>query len=250
LVKRLQAERRLRERERLFVVEGARWLAELDHMGWPAREIFCTADWISREENAELAMRWGGRIAQVSDALLAEMSDLEQPAGVLAIVEQIALPIPAHPTLIVVLDNLRVPGNVGTIARTAAAAGVDALLLSPGSVDFYNPKVVRGAMGAHLRLPAMQTTWSEIEYICGAMVVWLAAADGEREYAAVDWTVPSVLVIGSEAFGAGEEALRLATGRISIPMAAETESLNAAIAAAVILFEAARQRRQSAGHES
>ncbi len=185
-------------------------------------------------------------MAQVTEALMAEISDLEQPAGVLAIVEQLSLPMPANPTLLVVLDNLRMPGNVGSIARTAAAAGADALLLAPGCVDFYNPKVVRGGMGAHLRLPARQATWSEIERLCAGMAVWLAAADGERQYTAVDWSKPGVLVIGSEATGAGEEAQSLASGRIAIPMAAETESLNAAMAAAVILFEAARQRRAAA----
>jgi len=231
----------------LFVVEGTRWLAELVRLGRQPRELLHTTDWIRPPEHAELAARSGGRTSLVSDTVMTEMSDLEQPAGVLAVVEQIALPMPTQPSLLVVLDNLRMPGNVGTIARTAAAAGADALLLSPGSVDFYNPKVVRGGMGAHLRLPAQQATWGEIERHCAGMAVWLAAAGGEREYTAVDWNEPSVLVIGGEASGAGPEAMRLAGGRIAIPMAAETESLNAATSAAIILFEAVRQRRFFAG---
>jgi TrmH family RNA methyltransferase len=98
-------------------------------------------------------------------------------------------------------------------------------------------------MGAHLRLPVYQANWEELSRIVSGMAVWLATADGEIDYVTVNWCRPSVLIIGNEARGPGHDAYQLAGGRVSIPIAANTESLNAAVAASVILFEAARQRR-------
>jgi tRNA G18 (ribose-2'-O)-methylase SpoU len=98
-------------------------------------------------------------------------------------------------------------------------------------------------MGALLRLPVLPLSWPEIEAVVEGMAVWLAAADGRTPYTEVDWQKPSALIIGSEARGAGEKAYGLAHEVVSIPMAAETESVNAAVAAGVILFEAMRQRR-------
>lgn len=246
-VKRLQAERRAREREGVFVVEGSRWLADLLLVGRQPEKVLCTEGWLAGEGSSELLRQLHAPARLVSDALMAEMSLLEQSPGVLAVVAQPSLPLPAEPTLLLILDNVRVPGNLGTIARTAAAAGVDGLLLTPGCVEFYNPKVVRSAMGAHLRLPVRTVTWGEIQTLCAGMAIWLAAGGGERLYTEVDWLRPTALVIGSEAAGAGEAAAEIADGRIAIPMAAETESLNAAMAAGIILFEAVRRRRAWAG---
>ena len=116
------------------------------------------------------------------------------------------------------------------------------MLLSPETVDAYNPKVVRGAMGAHFRLPILEAVWAEIADRVRGMNVYLAAADGELTYTEADWTQPSALIVGSEASGASKDAAQLATKRISIPLSREVESLNAAVAASVILFEAKRQR--------
>jgi RNA methyltransferase, TrmH family len=147
--------------------------------------------------------------------------------------------------LLLVLDEISTPGNLGTMLRTAAAAGADGVLLGPGCVDLYNPKVVRGSMGAHLRLPAHSQSWDEIAQTVQRMQVWLATVQAERAYTAVNWQPPSALIIGSEATGASEAARQLATGSITIPMHAATESLNAAMAAGIILFEAVRQRAES-----
>jgi TrmH family RNA methyltransferase len=147
---------------------------------------------------------------------------------------------------VILLDNVRDPGNMGGILRTAAAAGVDVAVLSPGCADPYNPKTLRGGMGAHFRIPVMEAGWEQITAYCEHLKVYLAAADGELTHNAVDWTQPWVLVIGSEAHGVGPEVQALSgQQRIQIPMAAATESLNAGVAAAVILFEAQRQERSS-----
>jgi len=177
----------------------------------------------------------------VSEAVLAACSDTETAPGVLAVVP--FLSIQAREGLILILDQIRDPGNMGAILRSAEAASVGQVILAPGTVDLYNPKVVRGAMGAHFRLPVASLDWPAIARRVAGRAVWLADSAGETACDRVDWTVPSALIVGGEAAGAGDEAAGLATGRVSIPMAGGAESLNAAMAATVILFEAARQGR-------
>ena len=175
------------------------------------------------------------------------MSTTETPPGVLATVAIDPLPLPPRPSFMLILDSITNPGNLGTMLRTAAAAGVDAVLLTSGCVDIYNPKVVRGSMGALLRLPVHQLEWDDMARAVDRMRIWVAEAGGSRAYTAVDWRQPSALIVGNEAHGAGDDAYTLADGSVSIPMSVETESLNAAIAAGIILFEAARQRELAGG---
>jgi RNA methyltransferase, TrmH family len=181
----------------------------------------------------------------VTDAILAACSDTETPQGVIAAVP---IPIiPPQPGLVLVLDGLRDPGNLGTVLRSAEASGVGQVFLAPDTVDLYNPKTVRGAMGAHFRLAAAALDWTEIAARLAGRTIWLADAAGDMSYDRVDWLAPSALIVGGEAEGAGSKAAALAAGRVSIPMAGGAESLNAAMAATVILFEAARQKRSLEG---
>lgn len=150
--------------------------------------------------------------------------------------------------LLLVLDELADPGNLGTILRSALAADVDEVLLTRRCVDSYNPKVVRAASGAHFHLPvAAQQSWEQIAVrLAGApktAQVLLAEASAPHPYYEVDLTRRTALIIGNEARGPSAEARRLATGAVSIPMWNGVESLNAAIAASLLLFEAARQQR-------
>jgi len=237
-VRRLQAERRFRQRERQYVIEGTRWVADAVEQNVPIVELFITA--VYQSQNPLLLNQ---PAILVSDEVMAAMSDVPSPPGVLAIVNIAPLPLPDQPTFLLILDAITTPGNLGTMLRTAAAAGVEGVLLAPGCVDAYNPKVLRGSMGAHFRLPVQALSWDEIGEVVGKMETWLAAIDGDTEYTAVNWQAPSALIIGNEANGAGDAARELATGQLTIPMHAATESLNAAIAAGVVLFEAARQRR-------
>ena len=170
-------------------------------------------------------------------------SDTQSPQGVLLVVPFVQ--IPPRPGVVLILDQLRDPGNLGTILRSAKAAGVGQVILTPGTVDAYSPKVVRGAMGAHFHLPVSSLDWPAIAGQLAGREAWLADAASGAAYDEVDWVRPSALIVGGEASGAGQEANSQATGRVTIPMAGQVESLNAAMAATVILFEAARQRRAS-----
>jgi RNA methyltransferase, TrmH family len=243
-VRRLQADRRFRAREGAFVVEGIRWLAELAAHPEPPRLLFATADWLKNPAQAELLSGLTAPVQAVTTEVMAAMSDTETPQGVLAVVEVVTRPFPPDPTLLLILDSIRDPGNLGTILRTASAAGVEGVWLGPGCVDAYNPKVVRSSMGALLRLPLAGGSWAQIAESVKGLAIYLAAAAGERVYTAVDWRQPSALIIGSEASGAGRQARQLAQEHIAIPIKSHTESLNAAIASAVILFEAIRQRSE------
>lgn len=240
-VRRLQADRRYRTGERAFVVEGTRWLRETVAAGIAPRALFATTAWMESNEGRALQAALGPAVP-VADEVMAAMSDTETAPGVLAVLPMAARPWPDAPSLLLILDAVGNPGNAGTILRAAAAAGADGVLLGPGCVDAYNPKVVRGSMGAVLRLPVRPAPWAKIGDLTTGLDVWLAAAREGVAYTAVDWRRPAAVLIGGEAHGAGDAAERLATGRVTIPMHDETESLNAALAAGIILFEAARQR--------
>lgn len=242
-VRRLQQERRFRERQQAYVVEGTRWLQEAAPELATQATVFYTANWAGAPQNEELLACFEQRPQEVSEEVMAAMSDVATPQGVLAVLPIRPRPLLPTPPLLIVLDGLQTPGNLGTLLRTAAAAGADGMLLAPGSVDAYNPKVVRGAMGAHLRLPIHSVDWDEIRRLTAHTAIWLATASGAVSYTDANWRRPSTLIIGSEAHGGGEQARRLAQNTVYIPMHADTESLNAAMAAGIILFEAARQRR-------
>ena len=157
--------------------------------------------------------------------------------------------------LLLVLDAISDPGNLGTVMRSALAADVDEVLLAPGCADPLAPKVVRAGSGAHFHLPVRaQQSWEQIrEALHGAPAarqVLLAEAGATKPYDAFDLTQRTALIVGNEAHGVSQEAERLATDRLAIPMWNKVESLNAAIASSVILFEAARQRRASEQHKS
>ncbi|MFO7684021.1 MAG: RNA methyltransferase [Chloroflexota bacterium] len=224
------------------MVEGSRWLKELVSHGHPLQFVFYTEAWRQSANHANILQQVQAPVQVVDPGLMASMSDTETPPGVLAVASVTPRPLPPEPTLLLILDQVTNPGNLGTMLRTAGAAGADGLILGPGCVDAYNPKVLRGSMGAHLRLPIHELSWEEIGELVKKMQVWVTAVSQAIPYTSINWQEPSAIIIGSEAHGASPEAQALAAGAVTIPMQDNTESLNAAVAAAVILFEAARQR--------
>ena len=239
--------RRQRTREGRLLVEGVRLLEEAMRAGCiPALLFFQPERSETPRAQALLAQARAADVPcfAVAETVLHSLSEMVTPQGIVAIVPQPQLRPPAASNLVLVLDRLRDPGNLGTLLRTAAAAGVDEVLLGPGTVDPYNSKVVRAAMGAHFRLPlAVGLGWHGIAERLSGLTVWLADAQGEQAYDTVNWCAQAALIIGGEATGSSDKAVALAHGQLRIPMCGDTESLNAAAAAAVILFEAARQRR-------
>ncbi|MGH2616844.1 MAG: TrmH family RNA methyltransferase, partial [Thermomicrobiales bacterium] len=143
------------------------------------------------------------------------------------------------------LDRLRDPGNLGTLLRAAAGAGVTAVYLTAGSADAFNPKVVRAGMGAHFRLPLLPLDAMALTELQARVPLRaVASAAATRSYDTIDWTGPAALVVGGEAEGVSAGLTAWGSEAVGIPLAYEVESLNAAVAGAVILFEASRQRRR------
>jgi RNA methyltransferase, TrmH family len=242
-VRALQSRRSSRTGEAAFVVEGERMAREVLAAGGRAMAVFYVDHLDARGRGLVHSLqRLGAEAEPVSEAVMAAMSATEAPPGLLVVLPLPMLPPPATLTLAVVADRMTDPGNLGTLLRTCQASGVEAVFLSEGTVDAYNPKVVRSAMGAHLHLPILSLTTAEILSRLGEMPVWLAEARQGDVYHQVDWRPPAGLVIGSEATGASDAFRQAAHGVVHVPLAGTAESLNAAIAAAVILFEIARQR--------
>jgi TrmH family RNA methyltransferase len=184
-----------------------------------------------------------------SVSVFATLSETVTPQGIAAVVALPHLPEPMSRTLTLLLDQVRDPGNAGTLLRSAAAAGVELVLFGPETVDPYNEKVMRSGMGAHFRTPIrVAEKWDEVlSWVDVGHPLYVAEAAGDMTYDEVNWLQSAMLVVGGEASGASEWVRRRAIA-ISIPMQHTTESLNAAVAGSVILFEAARQRRLSRKH--
>lgn len=242
-VRALLTSSRARRDEGVFVVEGLRLLEEALASGWRARLLLHTPELNARGQ-ALLAgfAAQGAPIEAVPEHVLRAASDTETPQGMLAVLDWQPLPLPAKLDFVFIPDAVRDPGNLGAMLRTAAAAGVQAVLLPPGAVDWLSPKVVRAGMGAHFHLPIQALSWEEIAQRLHGLSIYLADSAQGQAHTQADWRAPLALIVGGEAEGAGPEAQRLATSRVHIPMPGKAESLNAAIAAAILLFEVARQR--------
>ena len=239
--------RRVRHRERLFIAEGIRLIEEgLKAKSKPAA-LFFTEEAASADRGQKLlrmARDMGVMLTEVSSEVMSAMADTENPQGILAAFSFVQSSIPTRPTLTLVVDGVRDPGNLGTLLRSADAAEVDEVLLTRRSVDIYNPKVVRGGMGSHFRLPSRGgLSWQEIGRAVEGMGVALADARGGERYDDVPWRDPWAVLVGGEAEGSSVEARSLADRLITIPCRQGVESLNTAVAGSVILFEARRQRR-------
>jgi len=179
----------------------------------------------------------------VSEKILKDIASTVSPQGIVAVVPFPEISPSGEDWLTLVLDRIQNPDNLGAILRTAAAAGVHQVITTFGSVDVYNPKVVRAAMGAHFYVSIEAgLQWSQVKPLIQGKQILLADVKGLIPYYDVDWTVPSALIIGNEARGASKEAEGTAQKLVSIPMVGGIESLNAAVAAGIIIFEALRQR--------
>lgn len=203
-----------------------------------------------REELKE----WGDVSEVLSDAVFSHVSDTKTPQGILAVIQQMDYKIAdmlENPLVkgnphILVLDNLQDPGNVGTIFRTAEAAGVTGVLMSKDCVDIYNPKTIRSTMGAIYRMPFLNLgdIVKGIEILKENDVrVYAAHLEGQNAYDKEEYSGGTAFLIGNEGNGLRQEVAAKADSWVRIPMEGQAESLNVGIAAAVLMFEVSRQRR-------
>lgn len=245
-VKALQSRSRSRRNEERFVIEGLKLVQEAAKAGVPVDEAFYTESFAETEEGRALLERLsalGASQMAVDDAVMEAMSDTPAPQGVLAVLPSLKLAVPEDVDFALIIDGVSDPGNMGTIMRAAAAAGVPLMYVTAGTVDITNPKVMRSAMGAHFRLPVKYASWDGIANQLEGHVIFVAEAEGGAPYFNVDWKQPCALIVSEEAHGASDEAKRIAHARITIPMPGGMESLNVAMASSILLFEMVRQRK-------
>jgi TrmH family RNA methyltransferase len=226
-----------------FLAEGVRLVEEAFAAQWRFRFVLCS-DELSERGN-ELIKKLEDKkieVEKVDGSLLQSLSETESSQGILAVLNDSRIPIPKSPNFILIPDSIRDPGNLGTLLRTANAAGVQALLIPPETTDAFAPKVVRAGMGAHFRLPIHLMSWDEIHEQTKGLHIFIADMVGQSCWE-TDFHQPLALIVGGEAEGASEQARKLANAFVKIPMAGETESLNAAVAGSVLMFEVTRQRK-------
>ena len=237
--------RKARERQRLFAAEGVRAVEELMRSPLSIRGVLAAPQLSDAPRGAALlaAIRQRGtELAEVTALEFASAAETESPQGVLAIAEipersldHLALPPRAR---LVLLDGVQDPGNVGTIVRTAAALGAAAVLALPGTVDLWNAKVVRSAMGASFHAPAFSCTWEQLDVFRqrDGVTLWGADAGGTmlESLAAPDRLA---LVVGNEGAGLSAEARARVAVLASLPISSAIESLNVAVATGILLYQ-------------
>ena len=235
-VKQLLSSAKARKESGLFVVEGDRMVSEV-----PVESIRYL--YVSESHEKEFDLSRFPRYETVGDEAFKFMADTVNPQGVLAVLKQPSYSadalLKAGPdSLYLILDDVRDPGNLGTMIRTAEAAGVSAVIMSPGCADIFNPKVIRSTMGSIFRMPFVTAELvPAIEKLKkSGVTVYGAAMDGAVSFKDVDYKGSSAFVIGNEANGISDEVLSSVSMKIKIPMAGKVESLNAAISAAVLLL--------------
>ena len=246
LVRTLAGKARDRRETGLFLVEGARLVEELTQSSYGIDQIYYSEDASTRvTKMLPKLLDAGLRCEMVSATVFKTISETETSQGILAIAK---LPKAETPTivrddLLLIPDQIRDPGNLGTLLRSAVAAGVGRVLIPPDTVDPFSPKVVRSAMGAHFMLTISLLSWEDISAALQGYNVFVAAADGDTPLWQADLSSRTALIVGGEAEGAGEHSRALANTTLNIPMEGKIESLNAGVAGSIILFEALRQRK-------
>ena len=247
LIRALTGRAKERRENGAFLAEGVRLVEEAFSAGWDFRFVLYTDGLSQRGLDLVQSSNCQRRGRGISRGERPAVCDRDRDfAGNYSRCSRSTRPTPCSrlpkPDFVLIPDQIRDPGNLGTLLRTAAAAGVQAVFIPPETTDPFAPKVVRAGMGAHFRLPILSLTWDQLKGRVGGMSVYLSDAEAEKSCWEVDFTHPIALVIGGEADGASVQARSLATEMIRIPMPGQMESLNAGAAGAVLMYEVVRQR--------
>ncbi len=240
-----------RKKQAVLLLEGTHLIEAACEVSYPLQLLCYTEGWQQRHpEIYRQAIAQADRIELVSPAVLKSIASTVTPDGVVAIAPQrnVWEAIASQPqdsiSLGIMLETIQDPGNLGTIIRTAAAAGSDGLWLSPDSVDVGHPKVLRASAGQWFRQPMATVDIAEKANVLKAKGVQIVAttATAELNYWQLDLKAPTVMVMGNEGAGISPELMDCASVSVKIPVAPGVESLNVAVSTALLLYEAKRQR--------
>lgn len=245
--------KRWREREGRFLIEGARELTRALEAGYALEQVVFAPAFLKEAGAATLdAVGERAERLELSQAAFSALSLRQKPDGVIGVAstkryDLAALQLPRD-ALILVIDGLEKPGNVGALLRTADAGDIDAVLLSGNGTDLYNPNVIRASMGSVFSRPVVA---AETETLLGFLqahkfAIVAATPAASQLYWETDLTGPTALVLGTEHGGLGEDWLGAATRRVAIPMHGLADSLNVSVAGALLVYEALRQRARRA----
>lgn len=242
----IQLQKKAKERtaQDVFIVEGPKMYQEV-----PGERLVHTyvsesfynkkKDWFEKEKQVTI----------LADRVFESVSDTKTPQGVLCLVKQYHYILPdlcKGQPLLMILENLQDPGNLGTILRTAEGAGVTGILMTRGCVDIYNPKVIRSTMGSIYRMPFYYTDDLKADLLKlkeQGVLLYAAHLKGTQTYDQKDYGKGTGFLIGNESKGLSDETADLADVYVKIPMCGQVESLNAAVASSILMYEANRQRR-------
>lgn len=242
IIKEVNSLKAKKERDKtgLFILEGKRLVEEIPN-SWEIKYLL-KAESYSDEINFE-------NVYTVKDSLFEKISETVNPQGILAVCHIKEFDVTnvdySNSPFFVVLENVTDPGNMGTLIRTADAAGADGIFLSKGCVDIYNPKVIRATMGSIFHLPIYRNLnlMNLMEDFKNNNVKTLAAhLKGTSTPYKVDMTTACAVIIGNEANGLSDEISEMASDLVKIPMPGKAESMNAGIAGGILIYEAVRQR--------
>lgn len=243
----LSQKSKLRHREGVFAVEGVKMFLEAPPE--QISEVYVSEGFLAKNAVEKLN---GVRYEVVSDEVFKKISDTQTPQGILCLLKMPKYELgniicaDKKDPLILLLEDIQDPGNLGTMMRTGEGAGIDGLIMTKNTVDIFNPKAIRATMGSIYRVPfiIIDDILSAIRELQEFSVrVYAAHLDGSVDYDTCDYTESAAFLIGNEAGGLKRETAEAADCHIKIPMQGQVESLNAACAAAVLLYEAVRQRR-------
>ncbi|HHW31903.1 MAG TPA: RNA methyltransferase [Clostridiaceae bacterium] len=241
--------RKYRDEKGLFLIEGEKLLKEAVQEKAEIIKVFLSEEYI-KEKSYDL---FSSELLKhdtiiLSDRLFKEISDTETPQGIIAVVKQskhTLSDIMANNRNIIILEEIQDPGNMGTIIRTADAAGFSGVITTKGCVDVYSPKVIRSTMGSIFRIPVC--TGAGISEIISRLKaegikVYASHLEGKASLYDIDLRSDMAIIIGNESRGLSKEASASADALVQIPMLGGAESLNASVAAAILMYECVRQR--------
>ncbi len=248
LIKRLQGlkQRKNREKEGVFIAEGLRFVEEIPK-DWGI-ECYVVSDHFTQTYDISAFEKRADTYC-VTDKLFALLADTENPQGILAVCHQKTYDLETilqnKNGFFLLAEEMNDPGNLGTIIRTADACNVDAIFLSKGSVDVYHAKTLRATMGSVFHIPVFQNVSLEETATClqgRGIPIYAAHLKGRQYPYSLNLRRACAFLIGNEARGLSDDAAALCDSYVKIPMPGKAESLNASVAAAVLLYETVRQR--------
>jgi TrmH family RNA methyltransferase len=244
--------RRERDRQNKFVVEGYRAIHYALENDYPLHELYCCPELFFGKNEARLidrAAATGVRVVEVAEGPFAKMALRDRPEGLLAIAPQrrrhLRAHLPVSSGFYLIAESVEKPANLGSLLRAADGAGANGVIVCDGYTDLFNPDVVRASVGTFFSLPTLESSSTEAVTWCRRYGIRILAATPhtERLYTAVNMCGPLAIVVGAEQYGLSPLWLEQADAQVKLPMFGQVNSLNVAVAAAILLYEVVRQRR-------